>query len=79
MVEIEKDVAGLSVGLTEVDENVDFLFDEQVIQDERLLELEQTSDDVVVELAEINVELLGMITTIASNSFFSFSKLILNF
>ena len=56
---IEEDVTGLEVDLTELDENVDFLFDEQIIQDERLLELEQTSDEVVVELAEINANLLG--------------------
>ena len=59
VVEIEEDVTGLEVDLTELDENVDFLFDEQIIQDERLLELEQTSDEVVVELAEINANLLG--------------------
>ena len=52
--------------LTDVDDRVDlvegdvnFLFDEQVIQDERLLNLEETSDQVVVELAEVNVDLLG--------------------
>ena len=41
MVEIEEDVTGLSVDLIELDENVDFLFDETVIQDERLFSLEQ--------------------------------------
>ena len=30
-------------GVGELDENVDFLFDEKVIQDERLLNLEETS------------------------------------
>ena len=59
VVKIEEDVTGLEVDLTELDENVDFLFDEQIIQDERLLELEQTSDEVVVELAEINVNIQG--------------------
>ena len=52
VVEIEEDVTGL-------DQDVNFLFDEQVIQDERLLELEQTSDEVVVELAEINANIQG--------------------
>ena len=63
---IEERVALLEIQLTEVDERVElvegdvnFLFDEQIIQDERLLELEQTSDDVVVELAEINVNIQG--------------------
>ena len=59
VVEIEEDVTGLEVDLTELDENVDFLFDEQVIQDERLLELEQISLQVAVELAEINVNIQG--------------------
>ena len=44
VVEIEEDLTGLGVGLTEVDENVDLLFDEQVIQDERILGLEQEND-----------------------------------
>ena len=48
---------GLNVGLTEVDENVDFLFDEQVIQDERLLNLEETSDGIVGELDVIEDQL----------------------
>ena len=52
VVEIEEDISILI-------ENDDFLFDEQVIQDERLLELEQTDNEVVVELAEISVDLLG--------------------
>ena len=44
--QIQNDVTDLSVDLTEVDENVDFLFDEQVIQDERLLGLENRMLDV---------------------------------
>ena len=43
MVEIEEDVTGL-------DQNVNFLFDEQVIQDERLLTLEQENDVIDNEL-----------------------------
>ena len=38
-----------------VDDDVDLLF-EQVIQNERLLNVEETSDQVVVELAEINAK-----------------------
>ena len=52
VVEIEEDV-------TDLDQDVNFLFDEQVIQDARLLELERTSNDVIVELTEINVNILG--------------------
>ena len=54
---IEDDITALSVGLTEVDENLDFLFDEQVIQDERLLNLEETSDGIIGELDSIEDEL----------------------
>ena len=43
----------LGVHLTELDENVDFLFDEQIIQDERLLNLEE-------ETSVINEEVEGM-------------------
>ena len=38
---LEIQVADTQEDLTELDENVDFLFDEQVIQDERLLGLKQ--------------------------------------
>ena len=59
VVEIEEDITEVDdrVGLVEGD--VNFLFDEQVIQDERLLELEQTSVEVIVELAEINANIQG--------------------
>ena len=49
--DLREDVTVVQGDVMDLDENVDFLFDEQVIQDERLLELEQTSDDVIVELA----------------------------
>ena len=52
VVELDEDVTGL-------DEDLSFLFDEQVIQDERLFSLEQTSLQVAVELAEINVNIQG--------------------
>ena len=55
MVEIEEDITGLGVDLTELDENVDFLFDEQIIQDERLLNLEE-------ETGVINEEVEGLWT-----------------
>ena len=44
--QIQNDVTDLGAGLTEVDDNVDFLFDEQVIQDERLLGLENRMLDI---------------------------------
>ena len=57
VVEIEDDITALSVGLMEVDENLDFLFDEQVIPDERLLNLEETSDEIIGELDLMEDEL----------------------
>ena len=61
VVEIEEDIADVEGDISILIENDDFLFDEQVIQDERLLNLEETSDQVVVELTEISVDLLGKI------------------
>ena len=47
---LELQVADLKENVVDLDEDVDFLFDEQVIQDERLFSLEQTifviDDDV---------------------------------
>ena len=57
--EVDEDVTGLDEDLNELEGYVNFLFDEQVIQDERLLELEQISLQVAVELAEINVNIQG--------------------
>ena len=53
VVEIEEDV-------TDLDQDVNFLFEEQIIQDERLLNLEEASVQVTVELAEINVNIQGV-------------------
>ena len=57
VLEIEEDLTGieealttLGVGLEGLSEDVDFLFDEQVIQDERLLSLEQENDVIDDEL-----------------------------
>ena len=50
VVEIKEDVTTLGVGLAGLGEDVDFLFDEQVIQDERLLSLEQENDVIDDEL-----------------------------
>ena len=45
--------------MVDLDEDVDFLFDEQVIQDERLLELEQTTDAINAELVSVDDEIEG--------------------
>ena len=55
--EIQEDITGLGVDLTGLDEDVGFLFDEQVIQDERLLNLEETSDGIIGELDLIEDDL----------------------
>ena len=55
--DMREDVTEVDEDVTRLDEDVSFLFDEQVIQDERLLELEQISLQVVVELAEINLNI----------------------
>ena len=47
---LDEDVTTLGVGLAGLGEDVDFLFDEQVIQDERLLNLEQENDIIDHEL-----------------------------
>ena len=54
VLDIQEDVGNL-------DQNVDFLFEEQIIQDERIFSLEETSDQVIVELAQINENLEGTI------------------
>ena len=59
MIQIEDDLTGLNIGLAEVDQNVDFLFDEQVIQDERLFSLEQTSLGILAELDSVEDEVEG--------------------
>ena len=56
---LENQVVVIQDDVTDLDQDVNFLFDEQVIQDERLFSLEQTSVEVIVELAEISVDLLG--------------------
>ena len=57
--DLREDVTEVDEDVTRLDEDVSFLFDEQVIQDERLLELEQTSVTVILELAEVNANIQG--------------------
>ena len=57
--DLREDITEVDEDVTRLDEDVNFLFEEQVIQDERLLNLEETSLQVAVELAEINVNIQG--------------------
>ena len=54
---LEIQVADTQEDLTELEGDVNFLFDEQVIQDERLLNLEQTTVAIDAELDLIDDEL----------------------
>ena len=46
----------LELQVADLDEDMDFLFDEQVIQDERLFSLEQTALGILEELVIIDDE-----------------------
>ena len=43
-------MALLEIQVVDLDEDVDFLFDEQIIQDERIFSLEQTSIDITADV-----------------------------
>ena len=53
---LDEDVIGLRVDHTQLEGDVNFLFDEQVIQDERLLILEQDSDAFDEEIESESLE-----------------------
>ena len=55
--DLREDITEVDEDVTGLDEDVNFLFDEQVIQDERLLNLEETSDGIISELHVIEDEL----------------------
>ena len=57
VVEIQEDITGLGVDLTGLDEDVGFLFDEQVIQDERLLNLEIETKEIDEQLITVDDDL----------------------
>ena len=57
MVEIEDDVTDIEGDISVLLENDNFLFDEQVIQDERLFTLEQTTNDINADLVAVDEEL----------------------
>ena len=50
VMEIQEDVTDVDERVTLVEGDVDFLFDEQVIQDERLWNLEETSIEVLLDI-----------------------------
>ena len=54
---IEERVSLLEIQVNDLDQDVNFLFDEQVIQDERLLGLEDDTDTIEEQLFTIYVEL----------------------
>ena len=54
---LEIQVTDLEENMADLDQDVNFLFDEQVIQDERLFSLEQTTDSIYAELLNIDDEL----------------------
>ena len=53
---IEERVTLLEIQVVDLDEDVDFLFDEQAIQDEKLLNLEQETDAINGQLVIIDDE-----------------------
>ena len=54
VVEIDEDLTDLGDDLTLLEENVNFLFDETIIQDQRIFSLEQISIDVDAQLDVID-------------------------
>ena len=66
---LEGQVMVIEDKVTGLDQDINFLFDEQVIQDERLFSLEQTSLGILEELTVIDDELeSGLIFVELSNS-----------
>lgn len=59
LTEIDEDVTNIDEDVTELEGDVNFLFDKQVIQDERIFQLETTTDQVTIELAEVTENLGG--------------------
>ena len=56
---IEERVSFLEAQVADLNEDMGFVFHQQITQDERLLSVDQTSDQVVVELAEVNANIQG--------------------
>ena len=56
---IEERVSLLELQVANIDEDVDFLFQEQIIQDERLLNLETETEEIDEQLVDIDDTLKG--------------------
>ena len=54
--DLREDMTVVQAGVVELDEDVDFLFDEQVIQDEKLLDLEQAVNVIESDLIVIDAD-----------------------
>ena len=52
--DLREDMSVVHAGVVELDEDVDFLFDEQVIQDEKLLDLEKAVNVIESDLIAID-------------------------
>ena len=57
VMEIQEDVTGLRIDHTQLEGDVNFLFAEQVIQDERLLNLETETEDIDEQLIIVGDDL----------------------
>ena len=57
VVEIEEDITGLGVDLSELEGDVNFMFDETVIQDKRIFTLDQKVNAINMQLVAIDDEL----------------------
>ena len=58
---VQGDVVEVDEDLTELEGDINFLFDEQLIQDERLLNLEVATDSINAQLLTVDEELEGTI------------------
>ena len=57
--DLREDVTVTQVDVLDLDQDVDFLFDEQVIQDERLLNVEEATDAINAQLVTVDDALEG--------------------
>ena len=62
MSDVREDLATTEENVADLDQDVNFLFDEQVIQDEKLLDLEQETDTINSQLFIIDDNLESKIT-----------------
>ena len=60
VIDITEDLGTTDENVSDLDQDINFLFDEQIIQDERIFQLETTSDQVTIELARINEDVESM-------------------